>query len=246
MRVEPASAGSGITFVIDGRRVAAVAEQARESELATVLTDGVVSVSTVEHILAALFALGISNADIVLDGPEIPIVDGCSAAFVDAIRAAGIEMQDAARATFTLDTAFEVRDGGRAVIVLPADAFRVRFVADYPAPIGTHYRCLDIDAETFSTQLAPARTFAFLRDVEAMRARGLARGGSLENALVFSDDGPMTPLRWSDEVVRHKMLDLVGDFALLGAWPQIEIVAIKSGHALHARVTRELRKRIHG
>ena len=127
------------------------------------------------------------------------------------------------------------------IAAFPADAFRVRFVADFPAPIGTQYFAGQIDSSRYEAEIAGARTFAYLHEIEALWARGLGRGGSLENALVFAPDGPMQALRWPDEAVRHKVLDLIGDFALLGSWPQCEIVAIKSGHELHASMTRALR-----
>jgi UDP-3-O-[3-hydroxymyristoyl] N-acetylglucosamine deacetylase len=120
----------------------------------------------------------------------------------------------------------------------------VRFVADFPAPIGTQYFCSEIDSERYVEEIAGARTFGYLHEVEALLARGLARGGSLENALVFTADGPLQPLRWPNEAVRHKVLDLIGDLALLGAWPRCELIAIKSGHQLHSSLTSALRTRL--
>jgi len=243
MEILPAQPGEGVAFLVNGTRIPATAEYASESPLATVIgTDGV-KISTIEHVLSALLACGVSDAQIVLDGPEIPILDGSARPYVDAIEEAGLAESAHARPVFSLHEAFELRDGDRAVVVLPSPEFRVRFVGDYPEPIGTHYFDGVITPELYRDEIAGARTFAMLRDVEAMRAAGLARGGSLDNALVYADDGPMQPLQWPNEVVRHKVLDLIGDFALLGAWPQCEVIAIKSGHAMHARVTRELRKR---
>lgn len=249
MAVRPAAIDTGVVFLLqspDGAtvRVPATAEYAVESPLATILTRDGASVSTTEHILSALLGMGISNAEIDVRGPEIPIADGSTREFVDAIERIGIEEQGAEAPEFVIDRPFELRDGDKAVIVLPSDAFRVRFVAEYDAPVGLHYFNGAIDRASYATDVAPARTFGFLRDVEAMRARGLARGGSLDNALVFDESGPMTPLRWPDEVVRHKVLDLIGDFALLGSRPRCDVIAIKSGHAMHARVTRELRARL--
>ena len=129
------------------------------------------------------------------------------------------------------------------VALFPSQEFRIRFVADFPEPVGTQYYNGAVEAQTYRDEIAAARTFGYLHEVEALRARGLALGGSLDNAIVFAPDGPMQPLRWPNEVVRHKVLDLIGDFALLGAWPLCEVVAIKSGHALHAEATRELRAR---
>jgi UDP-3-O-[3-hydroxymyristoyl] N-acetylglucosamine deacetylase len=243
MTVNPAPAGAGIYFETGGARIPATSEYASESPLATVLSANGNSISTTEHVLSALLACGVSDAAIVLDGPEVPILDGSALPYVEAIERTGLERLSGARPVFALDAAFEIRTGDKAVVVLPSNEFRVRVVSDYPLPIGTQYFDAVITPDVFREQIAGARTFAFLRDVEAMRAQGLARGGSLDNALVFADDGPMQPLQWPNEVVRHKALDLIGDLALLGAWPQCEVIAIKSGHALHTRLTRELRKR---
>ncbi len=242
MEVRPAPAGSGYVFVLGtGARIPALADFAVETPLATIIENDGHSVSTVEHLLSALLAMGVSDAEIALDGAEIPILDGSAKLYADAIATGGLSITGAARAELAVTEPFALRDGDKAVIVLPCDRFRVRFVADYDAPIGTHYFDGDITPELYRAEIAPARTFTFLRDVEAMRARGLARGGSLDNALVYDGEGPMQPLLWSNEVVRHKVLDLIGDFALLGAWPRCEVIAIKSGHAMHARVTRALR-----
>jgi UDP-3-O-[3-hydroxymyristoyl] N-acetylglucosamine deacetylase len=241
--VHPAPPGTGFAFILDGVRVPALAEYANESPLATVIGREGKSVTTIEHVLSALMGMGISDAEIELNGPEVPILDGSAKRFVEAIALAGRTESAAPRPTLVLTEAYELRDRDKAVVLLPADAFRVRFTADFPAPIGTQYFDGVITPELYRDQIAPARTFAMLRDVDAMRARGLARGGSLDNALVFDEQGPMQPLQWPNEVVRHKVLDLIGDFALLGAWPQCEVIAIKSGHAMHTRLARELRNR---
>jgi UDP-3-O-[3-hydroxymyristoyl] N-acetylglucosamine deacetylase len=243
IQIQPAQAGTGIYFDVEGVRIPATSEYAFESPLATVLGINGTTISTTEHVLSALLAYGVSDAAILLKGPEVPILDGSARPYVEAIGGVGVRELDAERAVFAPDAPFEIRTGDKAVIVLPSNEFRVRVVSDFPLPIGSQYFDAAITPELYRDQIAGARTFAFLRDVEAMRTRGLARGGSLENALVYADDGPMQPLQWPNEVVRHKVLDLIGDLALLGAWPQCEVIAIKSGHALHTRLTRELRKR---
>jgi UDP-3-O-[3-hydroxymyristoyl] N-acetylglucosamine deacetylase len=134
-----------------------------------------------------------------------------------------------------------VRDGDAMLAIAPSDSFRIRFAVDYAPPIGAQFIDATIDPDYFIREIAPARTFGYLHEVEALRNAGLARGGTLDNALVFAPDGPLTPLRWPNEVVRHKTLDLIGDFALLGAWPKLEVVSVKSGHRLHARAANELR-----
>ena len=245
VEVRPAAVDSGLTFFLSGNvRVAAVAENVMATSLATVVGSGTTTVSTVEHLLSALFGMGVSNADIHVSGPEIPVADGSAKTFADAIDTVGMLDQCAPRATLTLAEPFSLRSGDRALIALPADRFRVRFLADFPAPIGTQYFDGEIVPSLYRDEICAARTFAYLRDVEGMRARGLAQGGSLENALVFDEAGPMQPTRWKNEVVRHKVLDLLGDFALLGAWPQFEVLAIKSGHHLHCEAARALRDRI--
>jgi UDP-3-O-[3-hydroxymyristoyl] N-acetylglucosamine deacetylase len=239
--VVPATPDAGLTFVCGNVRVPALVENVVDTSRATVIgRDGAI-VSTTEHLLSALFAMGVSNADIVVEGPEIPICDGSAAVFCERIAQVGIAVQDAERATLELTEPVFVRDGDKLVAAFPAPSLRVRFLADFPEPIGTQYFYDEIDSDSYAREVAAARTFAYLHEVQALLERGLARGGSLENALVFAPDGPMQPLRWHNEAVRHKTLDLIGDLALLGAWPQCEILAVKSGHELHASMMRALR-----
>jgi UDP-3-O-[3-hydroxymyristoyl] N-acetylglucosamine deacetylase len=246
--VEPAAPDTGLEFVLSGGngatvRVSATADNVVDTSRATVVGRDGATVSTTEHLLSALFAMGVTNAEIHVRGPEIPVCDGSAREFVDAIEAAGTLGQGKPRNVVSVEQPIVMQNGDRLVAVLPAPVFRVRFVADFPPPIGTEYFYGEIEAARFRDEIAGARTFGYLHEVEALRARGLALGGSLDNALVFAPDGPMQELRWHNEVVRHKVLDLVGDFALLGAWPLCEVVAIKSGHELHALVTRALRAR---
>jgi UDP-3-O-[3-hydroxymyristoyl] N-acetylglucosamine deacetylase len=244
VEVRPAAPDSGLRFVTGGVEIPALAEYVVETARATVVGKEGVTISTVEHLLAAIFGMGICNAEIHVDGPEIPVADGSSKLFVDAIATAGTVRQSEVRPRFAPLTPSFVRDGDRAIIVLPAAQFRVRFLADFAPPIGTQYFDGEIDAQTFRNEIASARTFGYLHEVEALLERGLARGGTLENALVFAPDGPMQEMRWENEPVRHKVLDLLGDFSLLGAWPQCEIVAIKSGHKLHCLATNQLREQM--
>ncbi|MGB8965414.1 MAG: UDP-3-O-acyl-N-acetylglucosamine deacetylase [Candidatus Cybelea sp.] len=242
--VQPAQADHGLWFVLGETRIPAIAEYVLDTSRATVLGRDGASISTTEHLLSALFAMGVTNADVHVAGPEIPARDGSAAEFVAAILASGLETQTRPRRVLELEKPFVVRDGERMIAALPSPVFRVRFVADFHPPIGTQYFDAEIDRQEYLEEVASARTFAFLDEVEALRARGLGRGGSLENALIFAADGPIQPLRWPNEAVRHKVLDLIGDMALLGAWPHCEFVAIKSGHELHASITRDLRTRL--
>jgi UDP-3-O-[3-hydroxymyristoyl] N-acetylglucosamine deacetylase len=242
--IHPAPPDTGLRFIARGVEIPAHAEYVVETARATVIGKDGVTISTIEHLLAALFGMGIANATIHVDGPEIPVADGSAKLFVDAIKTAGILSQREVRERFVPVSPEFVRDGDRAIIVLPASHLRVRFLADFAPPIGTQYFDGEITPETFDHDIAAARTFGYLHEVEALLARGLARGGTLENALVFAPEGPMQEMRWQNEPVRHKVLDLLGDFALLGAWPQCEIFAVKSGHKLHCIATTHLRGRM--
>ena len=243
VRIRPQVAGSGLRFRLNGGAVSfpAHANYVVETRRATVVGSGEHTVSTVEHLLAALFAMGVDNAAIEVEGPEIPVLDGSSATFAAAIAKLGLVDQRAPRATFSIERPIVVRDGDALLAIAPSDSFRIRFAVDYAPPIGAQFIDATIDPDYFIREIAPARTFGYLHEVEALRNAGLARGGTLDNALVFAPDGPLTPQRWPNEVVRHKTLDLIGDFALLGAWPKLEVVSVKSGHRLHARAANELR-----
>jgi len=243
IEIRPAPENAGIAFVAGGIRIPATAEHVVDTSRATVLGLGGKTVSTVEHVLSALVGMNVANAEIAVDGPEVPVVDGSAKAFSDAIAQAGIDEQKGERAVFDVAQPYELRDRGAAIVLLPSESLRVRFVADFRAPIGVQYFDAEVNEELYRNEIAPARTFGYLEEIDELRARGLARGGSLENALVFSPTGPMQELRWPDEVVRHKVLDLLGDVALLGAFPRCEIVAIKSGHRLHAQAMLALRRR---
>jgi UDP-3-O-[3-hydroxymyristoyl] N-acetylglucosamine deacetylase len=247
VRILPAPADHGLVFSrrdLGGATVEATPEAIGDSSLATTLSCDGVSVGTVEHLLAALRGLGIDNARIEVDGPEIPILDGSSAPFVTALRAAGgSAVQRAARRTLAVRRPISIRDGERAILALPARDFRISYAIDFPHPaIGYQAVALSVDEEVFAASIAPARTFCLLRDVQAMRASGRARGGSLDNAVVVGDEGIVGgALRFRDEFVRHKVLDLIGDLALLGAPLLAHVVVFKGGHRLHAQLVRRLR-----
>ncbi len=214
-----------------------------DTRRATVLGSGAHRVSTVEHLLSALAGSGIANALIAVEGGEIPAADGSALQFIDAIDAAGILEQPLPRVRTVVREPHVFRDGDKLLAVLPAPAFRVRMTIDFPAPVGTQYVDYDSASASYRAAVAPNRTFGFRHEVEALLQRGLAMGGSLENAVVFDVDGPMAPLRSADEPVRHKVLDLIGDFALLGGYPECEVIAIKSGHTLHYAAVRALAQR---
>lgn len=242
VRIVPAEpdAGLSIRFGPDGPIVPALAEYIVDTRRATVLGVGERTLSTVEHLLSALSATGVDNALIEADGPEIPVLDGSAEPFAATFSTLLLE-QPAERRRFVIDRPVAFSDGDARLIALPSDDFRVTICVDFAPPVGTQFYSATVGARSYLEEIAPARTFGYLHEVEALLAAGLARGGSLDNALVFAPEGPLTPLRWPNEVVRHKALDLIGDLALLGARPRGEFVSIKSGHRLHAAATRALR-----
>jgi UDP-3-O-[3-hydroxymyristoyl] N-acetylglucosamine deacetylase len=242
----PAPAGHGIVFRRLDRPDTAIparVESASTFDYATTLSRDGVSVGTVEHVLSAAFGEGLDNCVIELDGPEVPILDGSALPFVRLFHAAGFERLDAAVESLSSSEPVRVSRDGRSVSFQPdGPGLTITYEIDFPHPVvGRQELTVAIRPEEYSTRIAPARTFGFAKDVEAMRARGLARGGSLHNAVVLDDAGVLSgPLRFRDEFVRHKVLDLVGDLALLGVALNGHIHARKAGHAMHIEFARAL------
>jgi UDP-3-O-[3-hydroxymyristoyl] N-acetylglucosamine deacetylase len=202
-----------------------------------------VTVSTVEHIMAALAGEGVSNALIEIDGPEVPIMDGSAAEFVAAIRRAGLRHLATPKRAIRILRRIEVRDGAAMAALEPATRLEMSFGIEFPDPvIGRQHRHLAIGPGTFGEELAAARTFCRRAEIDAIRARGLARGGSLRNAIVVDGAQVLNPegLRFADEFVRHKMLDALGDLALAGAPVIGRYVGLRAGHALTNQLLRRL------
>lgn len=248
MSVHPARAGSGIVFVRtdlgDPVEIAAVVGQVVSSSFATVLGRMGVTVSTVEHLLSALYALGVDNVRIEVDGPELPAMDGSAAPFVYLLRSAGLYRQHALRQVLRVTRAISLCEGERRISIEPAPSLRASYLVDYEHP-GIRRQSLEISplsGECFERELAAARTFGFLRDAEVLWSQGLARGGSLENTVVLDEERPLNPdgLRFEDEFVRHKLVDLLGDLALLGVAVQGHVRVERGGHALHHQLVRAL------
>lgn len=240
LALHPAPAGRGITFVradLDGLRIPALQASTTALDYATSVGRDDVQVGTVEHLLSALMACGITDADIHIDGPEVPIIDGSSLPFMHLIDAAGVRELGAEVPVLRLREPIEVTEGNKSVRIAPANRLIIKYRIDFDHPmIGRQSVHFDFGHDNFLRKIAPARTFGFLRDVEKLRAAGLARGGSVENAVVLDDRGVISgPLRFKDEFVRHKVLDLVGDLALIGRPIVGEITAHRAGHALHSR-----------
>jgi UDP-3-O-[3-hydroxymyristoyl] N-acetylglucosamine deacetylase len=217
--------------------IPARASEVSSTELATTLGTGSASVATVEHLLAALYGLGIDNVRIELDGPEVPVLDGSAAPFVYLLRSAGVFQQRRARRVLEILRPIVVSDGDRRIAIEPASNFNVSYAVDFAHPaIGRQELALHpLDANVFEVEIASARTFGFLADVEAMWDAGYARGGSLDNTVVLDDLRVMNceGLRFRDEFARHKVLDLMGDLALMGVFIQGHVRVERGGHALH-------------
>jgi len=199
------------------------------------------SVETVEHLLSALRSLGVDNAIIELNHPEVPIMDGSSAPWVYLIQDAGVKEQSAPRRVIEMLRPIQVQQGDKRIALYPSDRFKVSYTISFDHPMLRHQqKTVDLDEQAFVDDIAPARTFGFLKEVEMLRQRGLALGGSLENAVVLGETGVLNPLRFEDEFVRHKILDVVGDLALVGHPIIGHLVVHRGGHALHTALAAEL------
>jgi UDP-3-O-[3-hydroxymyristoyl] N-acetylglucosamine deacetylase len=245
LKLHPARRDSGVTFLRSdlGAQLRLKKAKVLRADHATTLSGRDFTVGTVEHLLAALRILGIDNVVVELNGPEVPIMDGSASPFIYLVREAGIRRQAAKRRYYVLRNSIEIREDGREIAMYPADRLRVSYTIDFPGTyIGRQAYARTLTQQLLIDEIAPARTFCFLKEVSALRQRGLALGGSLENAIVVNETGPMNKLRFEDEFVRHKVLDLLGDLALLGMPIVGHVVATKAGHALHARLLEELRK----
>ena len=249
VRLLPAPADTGIVFRrtdLDNFEIQAhICNLARVSYATSLMKDGVL-ISTTEHLLAALYSCGIDNVYVEIDALELPILDGSSQPFIEMLERAGTRRLRRRRRYIKVTKPLEVCDGDRRIGIYPADEFRIQCFVDYGHPaIGPQDIEMTVDRQAFSTELAPARTFGFLKDFVGLQAMGLIRGGSLANAIVLDDTSVLNgPLRSPDEFGRHKALDLIGDLALIGRPLQASIIAHRAGHALHTQlVTRLLEDR---
>ncbi len=247
LRLLPSGPGTGIVFSrvdLNGHEIPARREFLDNTRLSTTLARNGIRVGTVEHILAAFIGMGIDNARVELDGPEVPIEDGSASVFVAALQEAETLRQRSPRLYLNILRPVAVAEGEKRLAVFPSNDLRATYAIDFPdTAIGYQEKEIRMTSQEFAEEIAPARTFCLYRDVEAMRREGLALGGSLSNAVVVGDDGIVAgSLRFQDEFVRHKILDLLGDLALLGYPLRGHVVAFKGGHRLHgALVDRILR-----
>jgi UDP-3-O-acyl N-acetylglucosamine deacetylase len=245
MTVSPAAADTGILFrAADGTLIPANADHVVDTNSATTVGAFGVRVRTIEHLMAAAAALGIDDLMVDIDGPEVPAADGSAKPFVDLLRSAGRASLTTPRRPITISAPIRVGTESRWIEVLPADSLRVSYTLDNNHPIiGLQAGTFGITEEVFCDELAAARTYGFLRDVPAMRQNGLARGGSLDNAIVVGKRSVLNDrLRFPDEFVRHKILDLVGDLFLLGRPLQAHVVGRNAGHALNYQLVTAIQK----
>ena len=249
MRVLPVNAGTGIVFRrvdLDGFCVEAVSRNVAKVSYATSLMKQGVLISTTEHLLSAFIGCGVDNAIVELDNLEVPLLDGSAQPFVDMVMNAGLKRQRRKRVYLRIVRPLELRDGEKFIGIYPGDGYSVRYTIDFPHPaIGRCSFEVDLSGGQYRPEIAPARTFGFLADEGALRNMGLIRGVSRDNCVVLTADAVSNPpLRFTDEFVRHKVLDLIGDLALLGRRIVGHVVANKAGHAMHtALVSRILRDR---
>ncbi|MBM6760718.1 UDP-3-O-acyl-N-acetylglucosamine deacetylase [Megamonas hypermegale] len=244
MKLSPAPVDTGIVFIRtdlpNKPRIKAIASNVTSTLRATTIGDGEINVFTIEHLMSALFASDIDNCYIELDNEEPPVVDGASEVFVKLLSEAGSVEQDKMRQEIVIKKVYRIDDKERFVMVVPYDGFRVSFTSLNPHPlIGTQYYDFTFDIDAYKQEIAPARTIAYEKEVEALHKMGLGLGGNLENVIVYNDEGWMNKLRYADELVRHKILDIIGDLRLAGVL-KAHVIAVKSGHELNTKLAKKI------
>jgi UDP-3-O-[3-hydroxymyristoyl] N-acetylglucosamine deacetylase len=243
LTLKPAPAGTGIRFRRTdlGVEIPATVDSVAGITLATALGRDGATVETVEHLLAAIVSVGLDNVYIELTQNEVPIMDGSAAPFLYLLHEAGLKRLSAPRQYLKVLRPVQITSGDKRIAIYPSDHFKVSYTISFDHPLLRHQsRTERITEQTFADHIAAARTFGFLKEVEYLRQNGLALGGSLENAIVIGDTGVLNALRFEDEFVRHKILDVVGDLALVG-YPIIgHVVAHRAGHALHTALGAQL------
>jgi UDP-3-O-[3-hydroxymyristoyl] N-acetylglucosamine deacetylase len=241
LALKPAPPRHGVVFRrrdLGGAEVPASRDSLASINYATTLSRDGVTVSTTEHLLSAVYALGIDDLVVELDGPELPIMDGSASPFVYLLHEAGIRTQNEPRRFLRIRKPIFVGRDDKSMAIYPADHFRLSYTIRLNHPlVGYQTATFDVTPDTYASEIAAARTFCFLKDVEALRKKGLALGGSLDNAVVLDDLSILNDkLRFADEFVRHKILDAIGDLALLGLPVLGHVVAYRAGHALHSEL----------
>ncbi len=246
MRLKPAPRDTGVVFIRtdrDNTEIKASVTAVSDTTFATTLSSDGVRVGTVEHILAAFAGLNVDNVYVELNGPEVPVMDGSAITFVSLILEAGVAQQAKTISCIRIFKPIAIMEGPSQIAITPYEGTKITYRLYYTHPaFGEQKMGMDIYRNSFIDELAPARTFGFLSDVEKLRSRGLARGGSLENAIVLGQNEVINKgmLRYEDEFVRHKILDLVGDMSLLGVPLYGHIIANKSGHTMNIKLLKKI------
>lgn len=244
LKIFPARSGTGLVFLPvknNKGKIPVSPFYVVDTRQAVTLGNRDWEIRTVEHLLAGLAAAGITDAFLEVDAPEIPIMDGSSRPFFEAVMAVGVEPLKDRLEPIRLTTPIWVVDGDRYLVALPSDTTRVTYSIDFNHPaLRGQTLVMDLDREKFIEEIAAARTFGFYRDLEAMRAQGLARGASADNAVVLTDEGYMNELRFENECLRHKILDLIGDLYLIGRPIQAHIIAHRAGHTLDVALAKQI------
>ena len=247
MTIRPAVPDTGIVFIrrdVEKKvRILAHIDNVIDATLATTISQDGVKVSTVEHLMAAFAGVGVDNAEVELDAPEVPIMDGSSGPFNALLKNAGVQVQDRSKKFIIIKHPVTVTDGDRQATFLPSNDFKLSYTIDFRHPlISNQFYLIQISNGNFEREICRARTFGFLREYETLKSRGFARGGSLENAVVVGDSGVLNEggLRFADEFVRHKILDSVGDLWLIGAQVIGHFIGYKSGHTLNHKLIHKL------
>jgi len=244
MRLVPAPAGSGIVFRrtdLDGFEIPATGRNVAKVSYATSLMRGSVLISTTEHLLSALIGFGVDNVIVEVDNLELPILDGSALPYAEAFQSVGLKQQRRRREYLRILKEVEVRDGGKFIGVYPGSGYGIDYTIDFPPPIGSARFQGDLESGDYARLIAPARTFGFREDEAKLRDMGLIRGATEECVIILTAQGVQNgPLRFADEFVRHKVLDLIGDLALAGRRIQGRVIAERAGHAMHTALVQRL------
>jgi len=248
LTLKPGAPNTGLVFrridLVGKPEVRPVSEMVTDLERKTTVSSDAVKLHTIEHVLSALSGMGVDNAIVELNASEPPIVDGSARPFTTLVHQAGIVEQDAEREVFTLTHPITINEGSRSIIALPFDGLRITCTSADDRGIHTQHLTIDIEDDSYAAMIAPARTFTIYEDIEALLKKGLIQGGSLDSAIILKGDKIVSkePLRFNDELVRHKILDIVGDIVLAGVRVKAHIIAVRPGHALNARLAAAIRK----
>ena len=242
--LKPAAVNTGVTFIrtdIPGKpEIRALAENVSSTVKATTLSENGAEVFTVEHLMAAISMSGVDNIRIEMSSPEPPVADGSAQVFSELLDEAGLVEQEAERKVYAVDKAFAVYDGDRYIAILPYDGYRISFTSINNHPmLGTQYFDVLLDKESFKKEIMSARTVAFTYELEMLRKMGLGLGGSLENVVVFDEEKILSKPRFDNELIRHKILDVIGDLFLLGPI-KAHVIAVKTGHAFNSQIAKQI------